>query len=278
MPTAQQQIERPTVQTDGASGGETPVLWHLKVSNYNEKARWALDYKGVPHVRRAVVPGRHRTVARELTGGSTFPILVLDREAIGDSTRIIAALERLRPDPPLYPSDSGSLRRVLDLEDFFDEELGPYVRLLAVDHTMRDPNLMISMFVPDIGRSRKLVSRAMFPLVRRRVTAQFGIDEETVDYAYEKVRAGGEHFRGELQPNGYLDQGGFGVADLTLAALVAPVVAPRQFPYPQPQRGHRLLEPLRAALAESGILDWTLEMYERHRGVSAEVPVAAKAG
>src|SRR5205823_2996625 len=22
-----------------------PVLWHLKVSNYNEKARWALDYK-----------------------------------------------------------------------------------------------------------------------------------------------------------------------------------------------------------------------------------------
>jgi len=22
---------------------DVPVLWHLKVSNYNEKARWALD-------------------------------------------------------------------------------------------------------------------------------------------------------------------------------------------------------------------------------------------
>ena len=38
---------------------DPPVLYHLKVSHYNEKARWALDYKGVPHVRRAAIPGRH---------------------------------------------------------------------------------------------------------------------------------------------------------------------------------------------------------------------------
>jgi hypothetical protein len=25
-----------------------PVVWHLKVSSYNEKPRWALDYKRVP--------------------------------------------------------------------------------------------------------------------------------------------------------------------------------------------------------------------------------------
>jgi len=23
-------------------------LWHVKISHYNEKARWALDYKGIP--------------------------------------------------------------------------------------------------------------------------------------------------------------------------------------------------------------------------------------
>ena len=28
---------------------ETPVLWQLEISHYNEKARWALDYKGVAH-------------------------------------------------------------------------------------------------------------------------------------------------------------------------------------------------------------------------------------
>ena len=30
-----------------------PILYHLQVSHYNEKARWALDYKRIPHVRRA---------------------------------------------------------------------------------------------------------------------------------------------------------------------------------------------------------------------------------
>ena len=30
-----------------------PVLWHIKISHYNEKVRWALDYKRVMHKRRA---------------------------------------------------------------------------------------------------------------------------------------------------------------------------------------------------------------------------------
>ena len=28
-----------------------PVLWHFTVSHYNEKARWALDFKRVRHLR-----------------------------------------------------------------------------------------------------------------------------------------------------------------------------------------------------------------------------------
>ncbi len=31
-----------------------PTLWHISVSHYSEKARWALDHKQVPHKRRAV--------------------------------------------------------------------------------------------------------------------------------------------------------------------------------------------------------------------------------
>ena len=32
------------------------TLYHIEISHYNEKARWALDYKGVPHVRKAPPP------------------------------------------------------------------------------------------------------------------------------------------------------------------------------------------------------------------------------
>src|SRR3954454_3095576 len=94
--------------------GCPPVLWHLKVSHYNEKARWALDYKCLPHVRRAAVPGRHARIARSLGAGSTFPVLELDGEILGDSTRIVEALERRYPEPPLYPDDPGERRRALE--------------------------------------------------------------------------------------------------------------------------------------------------------------------
>jgi glutathione S-transferase len=256
---------------DGASADSTPLLWHLKVSHYNEKARWALDYKRVPHRRRAVDPGRHRAIARKLTGRTTFPVLVLDGEAIGDSTRIIEALEGRHPDPPLYPADPEARRRVLELEDFFDEEFGPYTRMLGLHHVLGDPKLMLGMFAPDLTRGRRFVTRTTFPLLRRRIVAAFGIDDRSVAEAYGKVRAAGERFRAELQPSGYLSGDGFTVADLTVAALVSPVVAPEQFPYPQPQRGHPRLAALRLALAESGMLDWSLEMYARHRGESVEV-------
>jgi glutathione S-transferase len=256
---------------DGAKVGGVPVLWHLKVSHYNEKARWALDYKRVPHVRRAAAPGRHRAIAKRLSGARTFPVLVLDGEAIADSTLIIEALELRCPEPPLYPADREARRRALEIEDFFDEELGPFMRLLVISQMLQSEKLIVGAFLPDLGISRRLAARAMFPLHRRRVIAEFGIDDASLELAWAKVDAAGECFREELQPSGYLVGDSFTVADLTLAALVAPAIAPEQFPYPQPQRGHPLLAPLRDALAEAGLLEWAHEMYARHRGHSAEI-------
>ena len=254
---------------DDTSG--TPVLWHLKVSHYNEKARWALDYKRVPHVRRAITPGRHQPIAQDLTGGRTFPVLLLDGEAVGDSTRIIAELERRYPEPPLYPADPDERQRALEIEDFFDEQLGPHARLLVLHHMLPDAKLLLGAFAPDLKGLRRLSARATYSRLRSRIAAGFGIDERSVALAYEKLRAAGERFRSELHPSGYLVGDRFTVADLTLAALLAPIVAPEQFPYPQPQRGHPLLAPLRDVLAEAGLVDWTREMYAQRRSPSAEI-------
>ena len=111
-----------------------PVLWHISISHYNEKVRWALDLKRVPHRRRAIPGGFHVVAALALTHGAgyTFPILVLDGEVISDSTAIIGALERRYPAPPLYPDDPAERRRALDLEGYFDEELAPAVRLVGI--------------------------------------------------------------------------------------------------------------------------------------------------
>src|SRR5262249_48376320 len=106
---------------------DIPLLWHIPLSHYNEKVRWALDYKRVAHHRQVLGPD-YLTRAWRATGRGTLPILWLDGRAIGDSTHIIAALEQRYPEPALYPSDPATCERALALEDDLDETLGPALR------------------------------------------------------------------------------------------------------------------------------------------------------
>src|SRR5262249_28959529 len=108
-----------------------PVLWHFRFSHYNEKARWALDWKRVPHVRRAVPPGPHAQQIMGRGGHAAAPALEGAGRVTPASTAIIAALEAAHPAPALYPSDPRERDRALALEEFFDEELGPHVRRLT---------------------------------------------------------------------------------------------------------------------------------------------------
>ena len=106
-----------------------PTLWHIPISHYSEKVRWALDHKRIPHRRRAVLGGRHPLVAMVLTRGEhqTAPVMTIDGRGIGDSTAIIAELEARYPERPLYPADPAERARALELEEWFDEELGPAI-------------------------------------------------------------------------------------------------------------------------------------------------------
>jgi len=88
------------------------VLWHFQGSHFCEKARWALDFKRIPHVRR-VLGVSYLVRARWKAGKATLPVLLLDGRAIGDSTRIIGTLEAYRAEPPLYPSNRQDCERAL---------------------------------------------------------------------------------------------------------------------------------------------------------------------
>jgi glutathione S-transferase len=172
----------------------------------------------------------------------------------------------------VYPDDPAERRRALELEDYFDEQLGPHTRLLAVHHMLGAPEVTLGAFFPDVGGPGRRALRAAFPLVRAAMVRRLGIGERSVALAYERLEAAAERFRCELQPSGYLVGERFSVADLTLAALLAPLVAPREYPYLQPQRRHPLFAPPRELLSRAALLDWTRAMYSRHRGYSAEMP------
>ena len=248
-----------------------PVLWHIGISHYSEKARWALAYKQVEHERRAPLPGAHMAFALWLTHGKqkTFPVLRLDDRTVGDSTAIIAALEQRFPEPPLYPADADERRRALELEDWFDEELGPPVRLLAWHEAVApeardDVAEMAAQTLPPALRDVGLARAAAARLGPAFASIRFGVkDTEAAELARGKIHAALDRLEAELGGGEYLVGESFTVADLTAAALFYPLVLPPQGPaLPDPPAG---FERFRAPLRERRGYRWVEEMFRRHR-------------
>jgi glutathione S-transferase len=251
---------------------DTPVLWHLEISHYNEKARWALDHKRVAHVRRAVTPGLQELTARRLRTGRTVPILEMNGRAIGDSTRIIEEIERRWPEPPLYPADPVERSRALELEDYFDERCGPDARRVLFADNLAEPEVFLAMFA-GADRTRGRLLRALTPLGCRVVKWRFSIRPETVKESREKVRAAFEKVEANVGPSGYLVGESFSVADLTAASILSIIVVPPEFPYiklPPDERTEQFRR-FRDSLKERPGFRWVEDMYARHRGASAEV-------
>jgi glutathione S-transferase len=243
------------------------VLWHLPVSHYNEKVRWALAYKDLPHERRTPLPALYMAVALWLTRGkgSTLPVLRIDQETLGDSTEIIAALERRFPEPPLYPSDPDERRRALELEDFFDEEVAPHVRVLAWHEVTKDRE-RFAEFAASMGTGPlRGAKRAAGAYGRAFLNLRYGVHrDESAELARRKIEAAFDRLEAELGSSEYLVGDRFTVADLTAASILYPMVRPPEGPqvmpdYPEP------LERFRLSFSHRPGYGWVAEMFRRHR-------------
>ncbi|MGI8462163.1 MAG: glutathione S-transferase family protein [Solirubrobacterales bacterium] len=248
------------------SANGKPTLWQIKISHYSEKIRWALDLKSVEHERKAPPPGPHMAFALIKSRGAskTFPLLDLDGETYSDSTEIIAALERRWPEPPLYPEDPAKRTRALALEDFFDEQVGPYTRLLAWNTIVSDPPTARKLIEDSMVGPLKAGSRFTAPVAAGFLQLRYGVKSaDRASEARAKIEAGFDRLEAELDGNEYLVGNRFTVADLTAAALFYPTVLPPEGP-PLPEPPPAYAE-IRAALEDRPGFKWVEEMFHRHR-------------
>jgi glutathione S-transferase len=244
-----------------------PILWHIAISHYSEKVRWALEYKSVEHERRTAPPGLHIAVALWLSRGRafTFPIVQLDGTQIADSTVIIAALERRFPEPPLYPADPEEYRRALELEEFFDEQLGPYARRLAFHEVRQDPELLDQIVARVSPRLHAALGRALVPYSRAFTALRYGAGSpHAAEVARQKIVTAVDRIEAELGERDYLVGGRFTVADLTAAALLYPIVRPPE----APAVTDRITEPFarfRDTLCDRRGYRWVQQIFHQHR-------------
>jgi glutathione S-transferase len=256
----------------------TPLLWHIPLSHFNEKVRWTLDYKRIAH-RRRILGLNYLIRAWRATGQGKLPILFLDGRAIADSTRIIAALEERYPEPPLYPRDAGARERALALEDYFDEQLGPALRAAIVTPLFQhDPDVALRVLttgMPDQAhqRLRRLVK--IFPAYYR---FRHKISDASLQTNRATVTAALDRIEQERQGRSYLVGNAFTVADLTAAALLGALLQPPEIQYPLRVELPPYLQDYRTTLLQHPAMQLAAGIYRQHRSSSAEVrrrPVAA---
>ncbi len=106
-------------------------LYVIPASHAATTAVLMLDFKGIPCKRTDLMPVVSKGALRAAGfPGMTVPALKIEGERIQGSRPIARALDRLQPDPPLFPADPDRRAAVEDAERFGDEELQHPLRQL----------------------------------------------------------------------------------------------------------------------------------------------------
>jgi glutathione S-transferase len=246
-------------------------LLQFRHSPFNEKARWALDLKHVPHARRSLLPGPHMGVVKPLTGGTGTPVIRHDGGVIDGSARIIEWLDEQFPQPRLIPAEATERDEALRIQRWFDDDLTPRIRRTVLDALLANP-LYFSRVFGD-GRSRIVqIGYAMIvplaaPLVRKGngITGAIAVEDghaaakQALDFVAERAAT-----------TGYLVGNAFTVADLTAAATLAVLARPINSPMAAPQPVAPAFAALMARYATHPAIAWTRTIYAKHRGAERD--------
>jgi len=246
-------------------------LLQFRYSPYNEKVRWALDLKRVPHRRRSLLPGPHMRTVRRLTGQTQTPVLKLDGEWLAGSARIVEALERAFPAPALFPDDAAERAAACEIASRFDDDFGPDVRRAGLGRTLEHIGYLAGMFAEARSPAARLAYRCTLPLAAPLIRRGNGIaGPEDVARGERAVAAALDFVAERSRATGYLQGARFSVADLTAASVLAPVINPPDSPMQRPAPVPPVLADWLAGWREHPGSEWVLSMYARHRGASSD--------
>src|ERR1700735_5388307 len=119
------------------------VLITIPLSHYCEKARWALDWVGLPYQEQPHAPLLHRLATQRNEGGSV-PLLVHGSRRFVDSAAILSYADEVRGGGLLYAREAEPRQEVAALEQHFDAQLGPHTRRWAYADLLSQPKLLRS--------------------------------------------------------------------------------------------------------------------------------------
>lgn len=241
------------------------TLHQFPYSHFNEKARWALAFKGIDYERVSYLPGPHMPSIRKLSGQTSTPVLCWDGETIAGSADIIEFLEAAAPEPRLFPDDANQQAEIRELIRWLDESVGPANRTVLFSALINEGGYMTGMFSNQRALPVQWFYRFTFPLAKGLIARGNGVNPDNVTRSLEITHKALERIASKIADTDYLVGDSFTAADLTAAALFAPLANPDHVDMKRPEPVPANVRAVIQQYAAHPTIAWVNRMYENHR-------------
>ena len=131
-------------------------LYQFELSQYSEKVRLILDYKGLEYRKIEVTPGVGQIELMQKSGHRQVPVLKDGNTYVADSTEIAFYLERKYPERPIIPEDPVARGQCLLIEEWADASIGLKGRKAFIGALNQYQNFRTSVLpkeVPDLVKN-----------------------------------------------------------------------------------------------------------------------------
>ena len=234
-------------------------------SHYCEKARWALDYKGIPFEPVALIPGFHIMTVRKYAPQTSVPVLLTDTETIQGSSEIIDYLEEKFPSRPLTPSDAAQRKACLEFEHTMDQKLGDNLRRVLYHELLAYPDFICHCFTQPMPRYKQIIVRLFYPILRYKINQNFVNSPKEVEASKRELEVGMGELAQRLANRAYLMGDQFSRADLSVAAMLSLLVLPEEHPFPWREFPGRETQALYDEYENHPVTKWVRKIYRTHR-------------
>ncbi|MGK7945694.1 MAG: glutathione S-transferase family protein [Microcystaceae cyanobacterium] len=241
-------------------------LYQFELSQYSEKIRLILDYKGLDYRKIEVTPGVGQVEVFRLSGQRQVPVLKDGETVITDSTEIAFYLERKYPENPILPSDPLLKGQCLMIEAWADHIMGFQGRKALIGALNQNPNFRTSLLPNTVPDPIKSILGSVPGDLLDLLGTGVGFGKEDIKEAQGDLKQALEALSLMLTDRPYLVSDQPTLADLTVAGLSIILKYPdgNYLAIPDELKGKGIPH-LADNSAYSTFFDWRDQLYSQYR-------------
>lgn len=241
-------------------------LYTFNLSHFSEKARWALDYEGLPYEEKVLLPGPHQLTTRRVAKRSEVPILQHDERYVQGSSAILDYIAEQLGGSKLAPSPAARAR-ALELEREADQAFGRGVQRVVYSVMLEPQHVskVVDLWVDNGPSWSRTFYKFALPLISRVVQRMYQTTSpELVAQSQEHFVTFMDKLDAELAHAPYFGGDRPSRLDISVAALLGPLCQPKEHHVRWPKTPPEL-ETFEARLKGRPTWDHVLRMYREHR-------------